>query len=422
MKSSPIDSQIKKMVSFVHHAPIQNSTGDSLEPHEACLTASVERHLATGILHAERKDFERAVCRFQQACAFVTDHFGITPWFARYLENFRQPRTHALRLPMRIYENLSRCLLRLGRFTDAGLMADAAMKLLPGKKSLYTLREQIDAASHTVQTTESSQYRRMSPRLQNAFWTDQITLVMVTHFTDKLSLNRRLSPPGTGLVQKTFASMIEVLGSEIKKCPKIMIYDRKHDSDPDEKAYRKNLLTFASTNGFDLLEIYRGGLQHNMATAIEKIQTPYTLWVEHDWEFLPPGVNLAEMVNAFEQYRHINMIRFNKRRNAVAGFDFLLVQENAVEKINLLRTSAYSNNPQLVRTEKFRNHWLPLCRSDAVAKNYDLSCTAFGVEEPLFRNIVKDIRQSGFEVAHSRWGTYVYGGANDPPRIRHLGC
>ena len=407
---------------MVHCAPPQNLTGDTLCQRDTRVAGSAEEHLAAGILYAERKDFDLAAHRFQQACAFVTDHFGITPWFASYLEPSGRPRTHSVGLAVSIYENLSRCLLHLGRFRDAGLMVDFALTLSPGKISLCRLREQIGDGYRTNPPTVSMQNSRKSSPPQKAVWTDQMTLLMVTHFTDKLSLNRHLAPPGTKLVQTTYDSMLKVFGSEIKECPKILIYDRKHDSEPDERVYRENLLTFASTNGFNLLEIHRGGLLHNMATAIEEIQTPYILWVEHDWKFLPPGIDLAEMVNALNRHRFISMIRFNKRRNAVAGFDFLMAQENAVDKIDLIRTSAYSNNPQLVRTEKLRDHWLPLCRADSVAQKYDLSSTAFGIEQPLFKNIIHGIRQSGFEAAHARWGTYIYGRVNDPPRIQHLGC
>ena len=308
------------------------------------------------------------------------------------------------------------------RFADAGLMVDAGLQLTPGKPSLRSLRDQIDRILQTKRIPKRAASKRIVSRRHREQWLDQLTLLMVTHFTDKLRLNRHLAPPGTGLVGTTFSSMSDVLGSGIKQCPKILIYDRKRESDPEEEAYRQNLRAFARANGFDMLEMQCGGLQQNMTTAIAKVQTPYTLWVEHDWEFLPPRVDLAEIINVFERYHDINMIRFNKRSNAVAGFDYIMEKETVTEKVNLIRTSAYSNNPQVVRTEKLRNHWLPLCRSDTVAKQYDLSCTAFGIEEPLFKNMIHDLRQSGFEAAHARWGTYVYGQVNDPPKIRHLGC
>ena len=37
---------------------------------------------------------------------------------------------------------------------------------------------------------------------------DALTIVMFTHFTDKLKRNAHLSPPETGLVEATYASLL----------------------------------------------------------------------------------------------------------------------------------------------------------------------------------------------------------------------
>jgi hypothetical protein len=50
-----------------------------------------------------------------------------------------------------------------------------------------------------------------------------------------------------------------------------------------------------------------------------------------------------------------------------------------------------------------------------------LGGSSFGIEEVLFRLQAKDIRNEGFDKAHEKWGTFVYGNIGDAPRVVHLG-
>ena len=419
---SQTDVRINLMDQPAPHTPPGNPSVHPVSQEGLRYSPGAESHFAAGILMAHQGQPEAAVRHFQQALAFITCRLGITRWFAGYLEDHAEPRTHSHRLLTCIYENLSRCWLHLGHFTNADIAVEAAMQFSPGQTTLCRLKEEIVIKGQLNSAPGAMGEEKPVVPGHRTPWTEQVTLLMATHFTEKLDRNRHLAPPGIGLVQSTYSSMLEVLGHEIRQCPKILIYDRNAPCDPREELYRENLTRFTRENGFELVESNCGGLQRNFTAAIENIGTPYILWVEHDWQFLPPGVDLAGVVRAFERYPEINMVRFNKRRNTIAGFDFLMEKETNAEGIDLIRTPAYSNNPQVVRTEKLRTDWLPLCQSDATARQYDLSRTAFGIEEPLFKGILHAVRQLGFGEAHAHWGTYVYGQVNDPPKIRHLGC
>jgi hypothetical protein len=105
----------------------------------------------------------------------------------------------------------------------------------------------------------------------------------------------------------------------------------------------------------------------------------------------------------------------------VTNYDFLLEHEDRIGTAELLRTPAVSNNPSLVRVATLRSSWLPTCLADPVVRNSDLAGHPFGVEEPLFKHQMRDVRTMGFSRAHARWGTYLHGRMNTPARIRHLG-
>jgi len=383
-----------------------------------------EGHFADGILMMGRQKLIAAASCFQKACASATAQLAVTPWFASYLMENDQPRAHTQYLLARIYENMGHCFFDAGRIEDARFCADASRRLNAGSTSLSALVERAasirqPANNHGLKKNSTG---RAAPPHARPELVGKLTVLMATHFTDKLVLNRHLAPPGDGLVRSTYASMLRVFGADIASCTKLLIYDHKPPAGGQEDAYQDSLQKFAGEFGFDLQIFEHFGLQRSLANAFEKIRTPYVLWVEHDWEFLPPAVDLSELVSVFDRYPTVNVIRFNKRKNAISGFDFLMEKETRIEGPDLIRTAACSNNPQILRVAKMRRAWLPVCLADKVNGQCDLRGSAFGIEEPLFKSFMRDIRLLGFTAAHARWGTYVYGRINAQPKIHHLGC
>jgi hypothetical protein len=158
-----------------------------------------------------------------------------------------------------------------------------------------------------------------------------------------------------------------------------------------------------------------------MQKILGEVTTPYLLFLEHDWEFQDPEIDLENLIRVFDQNEMVNYVRFNKRKNIISNFDFILEKETSIKDIDLIRTVAHSNNPHLVRVEKFRTEWLPICLNDSHCQKMDSRGKAFGIENPLFKQHMHDVRKMGFTHAQEIWGTYIFGQIGDPPRIKHLG-
>ncbi|MEJ2039572.1 MAG: hypothetical protein P8X55_11650, partial [Desulfosarcinaceae bacterium] len=86
-----------------------------------------------------------------------------------------------------------------------------------------------------------------------------------------------------------------------------------------------------------------------------------------------------------------------------------------------LRTPCHSNNLSILRVSTLKQAWLPACLEDPVYGRMDLRGKALGLEEPLFKRHIQDIRRMGFQKSHPLWGSYLYGNYEDPRRIEHLG-
>jgi hypothetical protein len=214
---------------------------------------------------------------------------------------------------------------------------------------------------------------------------------------------------------------LRVLGSPIRECRKLLCYDRKDLMSKDEEVYKNNLEAFAMFHGFDLLVVHNYGLQKIMIDMVEKISTPYMMFLEHDWQFQDSFIDIYRLIRLFDHYKQINYVRFNKRENGISNYDFIMEKETLFSDMDLIRTVSHSNNPFIVRIDKFRREWLPVCINDPFFKKLDLRAMPIGIEEPLFKLHMQDVRRMGFAQAHKSWGSYVYGKIGDPARVLHLG-
>lgn len=148
--------------------------------------------------------------------------------------------------------------------------------------------------------------------------------------------------------------------------------------------------------GFDSVEKTKGLCDGNLKIG-DKVKTPYILFLEHDWRFLPENINhsLAEILDWFEVDPQINYLRFNKRRNVPAGWDTNLVPH---ESLPLVKTPAYSNNPNIISMSFY----------DRVSQHIDCegASKGGGVERKVPEHLCE--------------GNYIYGGMLHEPTVRHL--
>jgi hypothetical protein len=378
--------------------------------------------LDTGAWLERAGRLEEAVACYQSSLACMPNHMGVSEWFMAYLLDRQRAPLYTTDFTAHVYEALARCLESLDRWEDASLAKEAARSLRGADASPQVqdfMEQTMIPANCTDDVGSSIQQEGRIPDRRTA---DALTIVMFTHFTNKLKKNAHLSPPETGLVEATYASLLRVFGDGIGRCPKILCYDcQSTPGHGPQVEYGRNLERFALKWDFDLHVTNDCGLLKTVASILQEIKTSFLFFLEHDWAFEGSAIKLDQLIRVFEAHRQVNSIRFNKRFNRVSNYDFILEREKRITEAALLRTPAVSNNPNLVRVHTLTSRWLPLCLADPVVRSSDLRGYPFGVEEPLFKHQMTDIRRLGFSRAHARWGTYLYGQPNDPPQIRHLG-
>jgi hypothetical protein len=323
----------------------------------------------------------------------------------------------------RIYEALGRALTALDRKEDGILAYYAAQALDPNSHTAQMFIQEnanvIKTGGYELGAPEAK--AGVGPDTANQNIEKALTLVMVTHRTGRLKKFASLSPPSTKLVTATYGSLLAVLGDNVAACPKVMCYDHNPNGSFRDRQYFRALEAFSIQHGFELHTFQGVGLFNILNRIVATITSPYILFVEHDWMFRGDRIQLPAIVEMMDNEPHINVIRLNKRDNYLNGHDFLMNVDASQGSYPLIRTSSYSNNPSIIRTDKLKNEWLPICEEALQRVSDDLGGSAFGVEEILFKKYVQDIRAHGFQTAHARWGIHVFGKVGDPPRVIHLG-
>jgi hypothetical protein len=324
----------------------------------------------------------------------------------------------------RIYEALGRALMAMDRREDSILAYRAAQSLDPENHSAQRfLKANIDMTKtgETEQPGDAKAGPCAVPETSNHTIGKDLTLVMVTHCTGRLKKFETLSPPSNKLVAATYGSLLEVMGESVAACPKVMCYDHNPDGALRNKQYARSLEAFSIEHGFELCTFQGVGLFNILNRIVPTIKSPYILFVEHDWLFRGGRIQLPVIIEMMNNEPNINAMRFNKRENYLNGQDFLMSVDTAPRRYPLMRTASYSNNPSIIRTNKLKKQWLPICEKALRRVSDNLGGSAFGVEEILFKKYVGDIRVRGFQAAHALWGTHVFGRVGDPPRVTHLG-
>lgn len=239
---------------------------------------------------------------------------------------------------------------------------------------------------------------------------DKITIVIPTHVLP--------TAPSTEIIEETLSSLTQI--KEIEGCECIITCDTPSSFDADRAAnYLKNLSEITETNDFFEIAIsvvIDGQQRANFLNGIEKVKTPYFLFMEHDWCFIETP-NITKLVEAMDNHKKINVVYFNKRRNIERPkLEFVLKPDKEITELPLLKTTKWSNNPNLTRTSKWANEWLeivkhaPLYRGDPKKQI-----------EPILHGIYKQqIINEGFDSAHSKWGTYSYGEIGKNHMVIHI--
>lgn len=387
-------------------------------------TLAAEAHYGCAVCGYRLGDYHRSAVCCQRALSWIPDFLGVTPKYRSYLLDRAHTHPFKARFAADIYILLAGSYLHLQQAGDARLALRAARQLDNSREeSARELEKRILDLDRGLPPEPPARPRPGLLAADNAPYdlSKKLTMLLLTHYSEKIKQNKQLAPPGVGLIQETYHSLSRVFGPAMTNLHKIVCLDRGKKTSHDHQLYESNLEIFARKYGCELLGVHGAGLQKLLIEALKHVSTPYLLFVEHDWRFEPPPIDIHGLIRAFDDHSQIHQVRFNQRRNVIARFDYLLERETTVTGIPLMRTVAHSNNPSIIRTSTLRDNWLPLCMQDPIYSVMDLSGTAFGIEEPLFKRHIQDIRRMGFSRAHEMWGTYIYGSAGDPEKIVHLG-
>ncbi len=377
-----------------------------------------------GLTYIDSQNWSSALDAFQRALAWIPNFLAVAPWFQSYLLDNQPVPAYTAEFASKVYSCAAQCYLNTNRYADSIQYSLASLNLDPGNKKAAAIRRfAADSRLHSLKPQVSLQ-----PKMGNGFnQTRQsslpqlLSILLITHVSEKLQRNAHFKAPSVGLVETTYVSACSVLGPQLSRCPKYLCYDKPVQSSNLEKKYDENLARFAERHSFHYQTYNHDGLQAILKDAVERISTPFLLFIEHDWQFQPPEVDTETLVHLLSCNPGINYLRFNKRLNIISNYDFLTESDAAYQPFHFLRSVCHSNNPSIWRVSKLKNDWMPVCVNDPVYQNIELGGKAYGLKEPLFKQRIQDVRNMGFFKAHEKWGTFIFGAYETAPKIIHLG-
>jgi hypothetical protein len=186
------------------------------------------------------------------------------------------------------------------------------------------------------------------------------------------------------------------------------------------------------------------GLRSALMLAIDKLETKYILFVEHDWVFTDK-IDIDRVYTTLENNSGINYIRFNRWKNTERGWD-TIVEPDYSKEICLCKVSSFSNTPHIGRTKTYKN-WIANSNFDTSHLYRSLHVDTHSYNPKFFAKLIHKrvvqglplasslntvevvvdtkykylIKKEGFEKAHDMMGTYLYGEEGSGPYVDHLG-
>jgi len=235
-----------------------------------------------------------------------------------------------------------------------------------------------------------------------------LTILIPTHITP--------FAPSTEIIENTIKSIS--MFENIDNCKCIIGCNMNRDKPLISEQYLHNLCCIKNVFDTEIYNVINGQQRKNFLNIIKRVKTPYLFFVEHDWKFVE-YLDISLLLSTMDKYKFINTIYFNKRPNICLKYppcgDFILKPEPRVTEIPLLKTSKWSNNPNITRTSKWKE-WMPIVEKAPL----DTSNPRKQVEPPLHYLYINQINTLGFDEAHALWGMYSYGTMNNNRMVEHM--
>jgi len=188
---------------------------------------------------------------------------------------------------------------------------------------------------------------------------------------------------------------------------------------------QENLNNFIPELDVEIVKNTGETLRGNWECAMNNIDTPYMMFLEHDWKFIY-DVKIKEIIKTLDEYKEISYLKFS--RFPLDGrpypshtlWEVYFETENSLPKatIPLTRISFWSGNPHIMRVDTAKEFYIPLLEMNTPKdKAHGLSFLERDIK-PLTERCIKE---HGMEKTHSMFGTYMYGKVPYPPVIEHTG-
>lgn len=215
--------------------------------------------------------------------------------------------------------------------------------------------------------------------------------------------------------------LLKSLPKELFKCRFIVCYDSFNNDD------KFNLSRYFRDIRGDIhpsIEYVNGGLISSLKKGLYTIQTPYFVWLEHDWVFLNNSVDWTKLIRGMNDYSFINSVWFNKDDNNIRGFEICNTKngntpfeaENRVVDLDLITTCRWSNNPAIHRTSKMKEWFEAYINNQHVDK---VNQRSHNIEEKMIDIYRNDIMNNSWDNIRDKWGTFLYGKIGDAAYVGH---
>lgn len=171
----------------------------------------------------------------------------------------------------------------------------------------------------------------------------------------------------------------------------------------------------------DRQELMRGNWWH----MIDNCDTPYFLFLEHDWEFTE-NIPTESILDKMDEYEHFNYIRFPYTYMGPNGpshwdsHDGGYFEVETEIELPLTRGLFYSGNPHIAKISKCRDLYKPVHQYHWSNKTKGTS----HLEKEMSEIVMLETQMIGHEKTHKKWGCFVYGqwgDVNHRPPVKHLG-
>lgn len=217
------------------------------------------------------------------------------------------------------------------------------------------------------------------------------------------------------------------LPNELTKCKFLIHYDENPEFNTNTERFKLNAyfrdvrsdLNVTVTCGF-------GGLISTIENTMNRVNTPYFIFLEHDWVFLKKDdINFINLIDAFNNHDFINAVWFAKDDNVMRGFEISrdvddvttpFEREDRVNEVDLVTTCRWSNNPVMFRVSKMKEWFYGIIKNEHVGKSHQ---GQYNVEETIIPYYRDMISKNKWVDIRDNWGTFLYGNLNEGPYVGH---